>query len=152
LKDSNLASGVGDITSAHDPITYPEKKGFQPAQTWSQSPTSIPRGQISMEPLEIAQIQEMLPNKKQVFTLFQYHADWLLFMHCAFHVQSFTEELEQFYNGENRVINMTSAGLQWMELLFAIICGSMACVKPTQIAQWAFTEVCLKVGIDRILD
>ena len=151
LKDSNLTSGVRDLTSAHD-STYPDKDVFQAAQTWSHSPTSIPSGQIFMEPLQIPQIQELLPNRTQVFTLFQYHADWLLFMHCAFHVQSFKGELDQFYNNENGVINMTSAGLQWAALLFAIICGSMTCAKPAQIAKWGFYRGMLKSAIDRILN
>jgi hypothetical protein len=152
LKDSNLTSGVRDLTSAHDSTTHPDKDVFQAAQTWSHSPTSVPSGQIFMEPLQIPQIQELLPNRTQVLTLFQYHADWLLFMHCAFHVQSFKEELDQFYNNENGVINMTSAGLQWAALLFAIICGSMTCAKPAQIAKWGFHRGMLKSAIDRILE
>lgn len=70
--------------------------------------------------------------------LFEYHANWILFMHCSFHVQTFRRELEQFYEVDNGVISLTTVGLQWTALLLSIICGSMTCAKPEHVASWGF--------------
>lgn len=138
LKDSNLTTGVRDPTSNHDSAAYPDKDVIQTTQAWGQSPTSMSTGQTAMETLQISQIQEMLPSKAQVMLLFDYHSDWLLFMHCSFHVQTFRKELDMFYQQDNGIINMTTVGLQWTSLLFAILCGSMTCAKPAQVMKWGF--------------
>lgn len=139
LKDSNLTTGVREPAAIHEPSTYPERDALQSAQTWGQSPTSMSTNQ-TMEPLQISQIQEMLPRKTQIFMLFEYHSEWLLFMHCSFHVQTFRRELELFYQQDEGIINMTAVGLQWTSLLFAILCGSMACANPSQVAHWGFHQ------------
>jgi hypothetical protein len=140
LKDSNLTSGIRETSIIHEPAIYHEKDIFQTAQAWTSPPNSIPGGSISIETFQISQIQDMLPTKAQVFSLVEYHADWLLFMHCSFHAPSFLQELNQFYTDDEGVISMTSTGLQWTALLFAIICGSMTCAKPPQVLKWGFRE------------
>lgn len=140
LKDSNLTNGIREPPSIHDSAKYPDTHVFLGAQAWDTSPSSIPTESVAMEHLQISQIQELLPTKMQVFLLFEYHADWLLFMHCAFHVPTFKKELDQFYDDDHGVINTTSARLQWTALLFAIIGGSMACVKSHQSPKWGFQE------------
>jgi hypothetical protein len=138
LKDSNLTTGVRDPASNHESTAYPDKDVLQTAQAWGQSPTSASTSQAAMETLQISQIQEMLPSRAQVVLLFDYHSDWLLFMHCSFHVQTFRKELDMFYQQDNGIINMTTVGLQWTSLLFAILCGSMTCAKPAQVMKWGF--------------
>lgn len=140
LKDSNLTSGLRDPSGAHDSASHPEQDIIQTTQSWGLSPSSISAGHMTMETLQISQIQEMLPDKEQVMLLFEYHANWLLFMHCSFHVQTFRRELEQFYIDDHGVISRTSSELQWAALLFAIICGSMTCAKPAQVASWGFNQ------------
>ncbi|KAF8865789.1 hypothetical protein BDZ45DRAFT_374890 [Acephala macrosclerotiorum] len=139
LKDSNLTSGVREPPNIQDGATRPDADIIQGVQAWGTSPTSVPGGSV-VENLHVSQIQEFLPTKMQVFELFEYHADWLLFMHCSFHVATFRRELDQFYDDDQGIINMTSAGLQWSALLFAILCGSMACVKPHYVVKWGFQE------------
>lgn len=98
-----------------------------------------------MEPLQqISQIQEMLPTREQAFALVDYHADWILFLHCSFHPPAFKRELNQFYKDTNGYISMTSTGLQWASLLFAIICGTMTCAKPAQVARLGFHQGMLR--------
>jgi hypothetical protein len=140
LKDSNLTSGLRDSSAVQDAIPYPDKDIIQTTQAWGLSPSSVSASHMTMETLQISQIQEMLPDKEQVMLLFEYHADWLLFMHCSFHVQTFRRELEQFYSNDHGIISRTSSGLQWAALLFAIICGSMTCAKPTQVTRWSFNR------------
>ncbi|KUJ19815.1 uncharacterized protein LY89DRAFT_731066 [Mollisia scopiformis] len=141
LKDSNLTSGIREPPNIHESSAIrTDADVIQGVQAWGTSPSSIPGGSVAMENLHISQIQELLPTKMQVFLLFEYHTDWLLFMHCVFHVPTLRKELDQFYDDDQGVINMTSSGLQWTALLFAIMCGSMACVKPHFVRNWGFHE------------
>lgn len=140
LKDSNLTSGLRDPSGGHDAIVYPEKEINQTTQAWGLSPSSVSASHMTMETLQISQIQEMLPERQQVMLLFENHAEWLLFMHCSFHVQTFRGELEQFYANDQGIISRTSSGLQWAALLFAIMCGSMTCAKPTQVSSWGYNR------------
>jgi hypothetical protein len=140
LKDSSLTSGVRDIQNSDEVIANSDQDASQATKAWRLSPNSIPGGQMAMENLQTSQIQDVLPSKEQVFLLFQYHSDWLLFMHCSFHVETFRNELDRFYDQDHGIITMTSAGLQWTALLFAIICGSMTCVEPGLVVGWGFQK------------
>ena len=140
LKDSNLTSGLRDSSAVRDALSCPDKDIIQTTQTWGPSPSSVSASHMTVETLQISQIQEMLPDKERVMLLFEYHADWLLFIHCSFHAQTFRRELEQFYSNDHGIISRTSSGLQWAALLFAIICGSMTCAKLTQVTRWGFNQ------------
>ncbi|TVY19089.1 putative transcription factor lepB [Lachnellula arida] len=137
LKDSNITTGLRDTSG--DSALGSEKDTIQTTQTWGLSPTSV-SGSQSIDTLQISQIQDLLPSKAQAFLLVEYHAEWLLFMHCSFHAQTLRRDLEKFYLNDQGNINMTSSGLQWTALLFAVICGSMTCAKPAQIGDWGFVE------------
>jgi hypothetical protein len=139
LKDSNITTGLRDTSGVNDSVLIPDKDIIQTTQAWGLSPSSISGGQ-TMETLQISQIQDMLPSKAQTVILVEYHAEWLLFMHCAFHTPTMRRELEKFYLNDHGIISMTASGLQWTALLFAVICGSMACAKSYQIRDWGFPE------------
>jgi hypothetical protein len=139
LKDSNITTGLRDTSGVTDSVLIPDKDITQTTQAWGLSPSSISGGQ-SMDTLQISQIQEMLPSKAQAVILVEYHADWLLFMHCAFRTPTLRRELEKFYLNDHGIISMTASGLQWAALLFAVICGSMACAKSSQVRDWGFPE------------
>jgi len=140
LKDSSLTTDLRDPGGANDLATYPEKDVLQTAQAWGNSPISASIGQQFMEPLHISQIQHMIPNREQVKMLIDYHANWILFLHSSFHVQTFNRELEQFYEADNGLINMTSTSLQWTSLMFALLTGSIISAKPAQVTKWGFHQ------------
>ncbi|KAH6684399.1 hypothetical protein B0J14DRAFT_11637 [Halenospora varia] len=140
LKDSSLTSGLRDPSIVQDPMMYSDKDIVQTTQAWGLSPGSASGSQPSTETMHVSQIQDLLPSKEQAMLLFEYHGDWLLFMHCSFHVPSLRQELLNFYQNEQGIINMTSSGLQWTALFLSVICGSMVCAKPTQIQEWGYSE------------
>lgn len=140
IKDSNLTSGIRE-PNIHDPAARPDSDVLQGVQAaWGASPSSVPSGSVVLDNLHISQVQELLPSKMQVFQLFEYHSDSLLFLHCSFHVPTFRKELNQFYDDDHGIIQMTSVGLQWASLLFAIMCASIACVKPRNAQKLGFQE------------
>ncbi|TVY85176.1 putative transcription factor lepB [Lachnellula suecica] len=139
LKDSNITTGLRDTSGVNDSALSVDKDIIQATQAWGLSPSSI-AGSQSLDILQMSQVQDMVPSKAQALLLLDYHADWLLFMHSAFHVQTLKQELEKFYLNDHGMISMTSPGLQWAALLFAVLCGSMTCARPTQIRSWGFPE------------
>ena len=137
LKDSNITTGLRDTPG--DSTLGSDKDITQTTQTWGLSSSSV-SGSQSLHALPVSQIQEILPSQAQAVLLVEYHSKWLLFMHCAFHAQTLRQELEKFYLNDNGVISMTSSGLQWAALLFAVMCGSMTCARQAQILDWGFPE------------
>lgn len=138
LKESNITSGIRNPSIVHATSSHADQDIIQNAQAWGNSPSSMPGAATSMESMHIPQVQSMLPTRMQVYALFEYHSNWLLFMHGSFHVPTFRQELDQFYEDDQAVISTTSVGLQWTALLFTILCGSMTAVKSAVLPQWGF--------------
>lgn len=90
----------------------------------------------------------MIPRREQVKMMVDYHVKWLLFMHCSFHVQTFSRELEQFYDIDSGFINMTSVGLQFSSLFFAILCSSMASAQLSHVTKWGFHQGMLQCSLN----
>lgn len=88
----------------------------------------------------------MISQHEEAKMMAEFHSRWLLFMHCSFHVQTFSRELERFYDVDSGFINMTSVGLQWASLFFAILCGSMASAQPSNVTEWGFRQ-----GMDAVV-
>jgi hypothetical protein len=91
-----------------------------------------------IEPEYISRIQKRLPRRTQVSQLFNYHNDWLLWLHSSWHAPSVRQALGEFYNFDQGSIGPSSAKLQWTGLLFAIPSTSITCAKPRQVELWSF--------------
>ncbi|KAF4626316.1 hypothetical protein G7Y89_g11846 [Cudoniella acicularis] len=140
LKDSSLTSGLRDPPNTQESALYLDKDIVQTTQTWGLSPGSVSAVQIFTEPMQISQIQDILPSKEQAILLFEYHAEWLLFMHCSFHEQTLRQDILNFYQNDNGILPTSSSSLQWAALLFSVMCGSITCAKPAQIREWGFLD------------
>lgn len=141
VKDSTLTSGLQVSEPA---VIQPDRDILVSAQglstAWNASPGAISGESMLLENAQISHIQDKLPAKSQVYTMVEYHADYLLFMHCAFHVPSLKRELDHFYGEDQGVIRETSTSLQWMALLFAVLCGSMTCANLLHVVKWGFKK------------
>ncbi|RDW62294.1 hypothetical protein BP6252_11727 [Coleophoma cylindrospora] len=141
LKDSSITNDLRDMTGNEDSTPFQDKAPSHNAQNWGHSPSVVSGGgYFPLKASNLSQIQELLPSKTQVILLCEYHANWLLFMHCSFHVTTFSGELDQFYSHDEGIISVTSTGMQWAALLFSIMCGSMTCARPSTVASWGFNE------------
>ena len=141
LKDNSITNDLGDPSDTRNSSSYLDKDVIQSVQAWGHSPGVVSGGGYRpVKAAQISQIQDLLPSKSQVILLFEYHANWILFLHCSFHVTTFSIELDQFFNQDGGMIRTTNTSLQWASLLFAIICVSIVSARPAQIALWGFDQ------------
>lgn len=88
-------------------------------------------------------LQLLLPDKRQVYQLADYHEASLLWYHNSYHAPTFREQLNTFYNMFSGSIHDDQeakhrVNLQWVGLLFGILTGSMTCAPPSQTQAWGF--------------
>jgi hypothetical protein len=97
----------------------------------------------SMEGESLSQLgllQLLLPNRRQLLQLVEYHHHSLLWYHGSYYAPTFTEQVEEFLDRFNGHIEHEGVNLQWVALLFSILTGSICCA-PVKLAQeWGFRE------------
>ncbi|KAL4784474.1 hypothetical protein BJX76DRAFT_367674 [Aspergillus varians] len=83
-------------------------------------------------------LQLLLPRRTLVSRLVAYHCDRMLWYHSSFDGDQFLDELDAFYHVAGSHIGHPAVDFQWLALLFAVLCGALACA-PRQVAQrWGF--------------
>lgn len=90
--------------------------------------------------LAIEMLQLLLPRQTLVIRLVEYHFNSLLWYHGSFHGPTFLQPLSDFddkYHGE---ILDSGVDMQWVAVLFAILCGSIACGSRNSLPEWGFRE------------
>ncbi|KEF54533.1 uncharacterized protein A1O9_09700 [Exophiala aquamarina CBS 119918] len=88
---------------------------------------------------QVSFLQMLLPSRRQVYQLVEYHLSSILWYHGCFHGPTLYDELNEAYK--------TSAGLQirdsdmrWTGLLFSIMAGSMTCANEQLALSWGFKK------------
>ncbi|CAK7218040.1 hypothetical protein SBRCBS47491_003371 [Sporothrix bragantina] len=99
----------------------------------------------SQHPLAVMQL--LLPSRKLVEQLVDYHIDCLLWYHASFLAPRFRTDLANFYNhhggsveGNSTAPNAAPVDLQWVALLFAVLAGSLTSATGPQALAWGFRE------------
>lgn len=88
-------------------------------------------------PAQIAFLQLLLPSKRQVFQLLEYHTEQLLWYHNLFHGPTFHAELTAAAAGPTG-LQIKNLDLQWAALLFSIMVASMTSVSDSTALAWGF--------------
>jgi hypothetical protein len=87
---------------------------------------------------QLAILQLLLPDKRQLWELVRYHEECLLWYHCSFFAPTFRSQVEVFYDRFQGNIQSPGLNLQWLALFFAVITGSMTCASRHQTQKWGF--------------
>lgn len=88
-------------------------------------------------PQQIAFLQLLLPSKRQVFQLVEYHIDQVLWYHACFHGPTFLTELNAASAGSEG-LQVKDTDLRWTALLYSIMAASMFSVSDSQALSWGF--------------
>ena len=88
---------------------------------------------------QVSFLQLLLPGRKQVFQLAEYHVSSILWYHGCFHGPSFYEELKDVYKGPSG-LQVRDMDLRWVALLFAVMAGSMTCASEQLALSWGFKK------------
>ena len=84
-------------------------------------------------------LQLLLPSRKQIFQLVEYHCRSILWYHSSFHGPAFYRELQQVHQAAGGV-QIRDMDLRWAGLLFAIMSGSMTCASDNVAVTWGFRK------------
>lgn len=88
---------------------------------------------------QISFLQLLLPSKKQVSHLVDYHLRSILWYHASFHGPTFQKELNDAYSGASGY-QIRETDLRWSALLFAVMAASMSCASDNQTQVWGFQK------------
>lgn len=112
-------SASGDIGDAHPPDYFPDDLD---------------------DPSPLAVLQLLLPNRRQVWQLVDYHDECLLWYHGSYFSPTFRRQLHDFYGRFRGSIEHTGVNLQWVALLFSVLAGSITCAPIHRAQAWGFRE------------
>ena len=93
---------------------------------------------FAFESNRLSFLQQMIPTKRQVIELVDYHIEGLLWIHTGFHAPTFRRELDTFCKVHDCKMNFHSDSLQWNALLFAIMSGSIICARDSMLMKWGY--------------
>jgi hypothetical protein len=82
-------------------------------------------------------LQLLLPSRKQIFQLVDYHSRSILWYHSSYHGPAFKRELHEVHQAAGG-LQIRDMDLRWAALLFAIMAGSMTCASEQMTASWGF--------------
>lgn len=88
---------------------------------------------------QVSFLQLLLPSRRQVFELVEYHIGSVLWYHGCFHGPTFYMELKEVYKGSSG-LQVRDMDLRWTALLFSVMAGSMTCASDQQALSWGFQK------------
>lgn len=86
-------------------------------------------------------LQLLLPSRQQLIQIVDYHRDCILWYHGSFHSWALAAEVDDFlarHHNNAYVDNLDNVDLQWLAMLFSVMCGSMACAPRLVARSWGF--------------
>ncbi|EFQ25720.1 uncharacterized protein GLRG_00864 [Colletotrichum graminicola M1.001] len=125
----------------YHPTVSPEAAIFAPG---SEGPR-IPEGERDTvldfnECSQLAVVQLLLPDSRQVWDLVQYHTESLLWYHNSIFASTFRTQLAAFYSEHNGIIESEGVDLQWVSLLFSVLTASLVCAPSRRAHAWGFQD------------
>ena len=88
---------------------------------------------------QVSFLQLLLPSRKQISQLVEYHVSSVLWYHACFHGPTFYEELKEVYKGPSG-LQVRNMDLRWTGLLFSVMAGSMTCASEQLASSWGFKK------------
>ncbi|KAL2839645.1 hypothetical protein BJY01DRAFT_27360 [Aspergillus pseudoustus] len=85
-----------------------------------------------------AYLRLLLPRRLLLERLVSFHCERVLWYHNSFESDCFQDEVDTFYRVAQGQPGHSSADFQWLALLFAVLCGALACAPRHQAQTWGF--------------
>lgn len=86
---------------------------------------------------QVSFLQLLLPSRRQIFQLVEYHINSVLWYHGCFHGPTFYEELKEVYKAPSG-LQVRDMDLRWTALLFSVMAASMTCANEQMASSWGF--------------
>ncbi|KAK5218796.1 hypothetical protein LTR72_008736 [Exophiala xenobiotica] len=88
---------------------------------------------------QVSFLQLLLPSRRQVFQLVEYHINSILWYHACFHAPTFYNELNEVYQGPSG-LQVRNMDLRWTAMLFSVMAASMTCASDQLASSWGFKK------------
>ena len=138
-KDQNFNDCPENHSGPRRHRTTQEQEQPQPAHEALLDAVRTPQLNV----LEIA-----LPDKAKVEKMVNFYTRYLLWCHGSFIGLTFDSELKDFYRTYDGNIKDPQVNLQWLALLFSVLCGGMTCASSQTIDSWGF-EITERPGLSK---
>lgn len=132
---SDYSSRVQSISVIDDPRAASGL--FDPVNSTDEAGMSSCFGGTA--PAQISFLQLLMPSKRQVFQLAEYHIEQLLWYHACFHGPTFHAELTAAGAGPQG-LQVKNMDLRWAALLFSVMAASMVSVNDSIALSWGFQK------------
>ncbi|KIX02577.1 uncharacterized protein Z518_08518 [Rhinocladiella mackenziei CBS 650.93] len=90
-------------------------------------------------------VQILLPSRRQVTQLVEYHNECLLWFHGSYFAPSLLKQLASFYHDHRGRLESPGVNLQWVALLFAVMAGTITSAPTYEANKWRFEEKEIRV-------
>lgn len=88
---------------------------------------------------QVSFLQMLLPSRRQVYQLVEYHLSSILWYHGCFHGPTLYDELDEAYKNPAG-FQIKDSDMRWTGLLFSIMAGSMTCANEQLALSWGFKK------------
>ncbi|KAF7188199.1 Agnestins biosynthesis cluster transcription factor AgnL11 [Pseudocercospora fuligena] len=122
------------LTPVEEPTTYFDDK------LYGDNGVSSVVHEDSEEDISPEILQLLLPDQQLVTSLVDYHLESLLWYHGSFHGPSFRSQLNEFFGHYRGQIQQSDVDMQWVAVLFAVLCGSICCGSKSALSRWGFHQ------------
>ncbi|KIW10293.1 hypothetical protein PV08_11255 [Exophiala spinifera] len=95
---------------------------------------------LDPDPNLLSWLQIILPSRRQVYQLVEYHNNCLLWFHGSYVAASFSRTLDSFYTEHSGRFDSKGLNLQWVALLFSIMTGTITSAPSSEARSWGFDE------------
>ncbi|KAI1613520.1 hypothetical protein EDD36DRAFT_382232, partial [Exophiala viscosa] len=87
-----------------------------------------------------AWLQILLPSKRQIHNLVEYHNNCMLWFHGSYFAPTLSQELDSFYADHRGKFDSNGVTLQWIALLFSVMAGTITSAPAHEARKWGFDE------------
>jgi hypothetical protein len=90
--------------------------------------------------VQLDMLEALLPSKHHIQQLVEYHNQSLLWYHGSYSSKTIDDDLHTFFTEYGGSVRHDDLNLQWLALLFAILCCSMTCASQLSSRAWGFSD------------
>lgn len=93
----------------------------------------------TIKTVQLDMLEALLPSKHHVLQLVEYHSHSLLWYHGSYSSKMINDDLHTFFTDYGGSVRHDDLNLQWLALLFAILCCSLTCASTPHYRAWGFS-------------
>jgi hypothetical protein len=90
--------------------------------------------------VQLDMLEALLPSRQHIQQLVEYHNQSLLWYHGSYSSRTINQDLQAFWKDHHGSVRHKDLNLQWLALLFAILCSSLTCAAQPTCRSWGFSN------------